>query len=146
MCELEAVTLQLLFSFKSLLTCMWKLLMMPVQCLSVALFSSLKINIQRILWTLCSCEKASKAGWSPLAACANYDSCAVCLHESACAYVCNHAVASEDPDPLLILPSLMFTARAEAEWLSWREFVNLAVWHGPQSPRFASNVWSPLLM
>lgn len=64
--------------------------MMPIHCLSVALFCSLKTNIQRILWTFCSCFNASEAGWSPLAACANYDSDIVSLRECehACVQLC----------------------------------------------------------
>lgn len=38
----------------------------------------------------------------------------------------------------------MFTARAEAKRLSWREFVNFSVWHGQQS-HFTSNAWNPML-
>lgn len=65
--------------------------------LSVAMFCSLKMNIQRILWTFCSCFNASEAGWSPPAASANYDSDIVSLCECERAYVCNYVVASEDP-------------------------------------------------
>lgn len=65
--------------------------MMPVHCLSVALFCSLKINIQRVLWTFCSHFNASEAGWSPLAARANYDSNTVSLHECVRVHMCGAA-------------------------------------------------------
>lgn len=84
--------------FSSLLTRVWKLLMMPMHCLSGALFCSPKNNIQRIVWTFCFCFNASEDCWTVLAACANsysndvsllaYLSCTLLLLSLTCRRMC----------------------------------------------------------
>lgn len=112
--------------FWSLLTRVWKLVIMPSRCLSLALFCSPESNIPRILWTFRFRFNASEACWTVLVACTNYNSNAVslpvcsavlsCFHvRVACVFVhlCVCAVPSENPDQPLMFPSFILISHAE---------------------------------